>query len=430
MGVWTPGPLICLFAGLFAAADVAKMPSGLDRETSADLAALLAKARAAGFPSGFIAVGAGYRPSADQHRLADAVAKTFGAEELGRWIAAHSQHLTRRSVDFSFEVPSTIANGERGGIAHLSSYRWLQQHAHEFGFEQTFPQQPWHFTHAPPTATDAGATVAGSMRAPRGSGAIDRVLGGSVIAWLPATSEIVYLQCWREEGGGDGCALRWEGRRDGKITRTVPISSPGDANTDEARRLRSVPPPKAVAALPDDAILLTVQTRLMGQSTVKIAAGQPLVWNAAASTLSLDGKVTNQVKQLAPWIGTPDDVYTNPDLDFAVVEVVYDPQGAFTDGANLVRRFEVIEGVALGLGRHWRKGLPAAVVDFVERYAGCNHWGGEDGYDDQRRKEIERNVVQLGCERLEADEGRLRKKYAGKSRILAAIAAASQYEGD
>jgi hypothetical protein len=84
----------------------------------------------------------------------------------------------------------------------------------------------------------------------------------------------------------------------------------------------------------------------------------------------------------------------------------------------------------LGLDRGWREGAPADVVDLVERYGGCNHWGGEEAYSEERRKEIEDGAKRLRCDRLDADQRKLRKKYAHKPRVLRVINAASTYEGE
>jgi hypothetical protein len=83
-----------------------------------------------------------------------------------------------------------------------------------------------------------------------------------------------------------------------------------------------------------------------------------------------------------------------------------------------------------GLDRGWRDGTPADVVDLVERYGGCNHWGGEEAYSAERRKEIEDGAKRLRCDRLDADQRKLRKRYAHKTRVLRVINAASTYEGD
>lgn len=90
-------------------------------------------------------------------------------------------------------------------------------------------------------------------------------------------------------------------------------------------------------------------------------------------------------------------------------------------------------GCAVGtevFARGWRSGTPSDVVDLVERYGGCNHWGGEEGYNEERRKEIEDAVKSLKCDRLDADQRRLRKKYAHRPKALRVIEAASTYEND
>ena len=80
--------------------------------------------------------------------------------------------------------------------------------------------------------------------------------------------------------------------------------------------------------------------------------------------------------------------------------------------------------------RRWRDGAPADVVDLVERYGGCNHWGGEEAYSEERRKEIENGTKALRCDRLDSDQRKLRKKYPRKAQVLRLIDAASTYEGE
>jgi hypothetical protein len=80
------------------------------------------------------------------------------------------------------------------------------------------------------------------------------------------------------------------------------------------------------------------------------------------------------------------------------------------------------------LDPRWREDLPADVVDLVERYSGCIHFGGEEGYSEERRKEIEEAVTQLRCDHLDTDQDKLRKKYARTRRVLRVVNAASAYE--
>ena len=153
------------------------------------------------------------------------------------------------------------------------------------------------------------------------------------------------------------------------------------------------------------------------------------VWDAERSALSKSGSAPVELARLPPWAPTPIEVNSDGD-DFAVVEVLYDPGVAFVDGANLVSRFEIIEDVALGHSRRWRKGAPADVVELVERYGGCNHWGSEEGYSPERREEIAAGWQASGCDGIEAEQRRLQKKYRGKPAILRTLDLADTYEDD
>lgn len=67
-----------------------------------------------------------------------------------------------------------------------------------------------------------------------------------------------------------------------------------------------------------------------------------------------------------------------------------------------------------------RRELPAAppaVRAFLVRRAGCNHWGGEEGYDAERAAQIAEAVRKLRCDRIEADERRIKRTYAKSSRV-------------
>lgn len=66
-------------------------------------------------------------------------------------------------------------------------------------------------------------------------------------------------------------------------------------------------------------------------------------------------------------------------------------------------------------------GKPADAVDFMRRYPMCVHFGGEEPYDADRRREIDTAVRELRCDRLDRDEARLRRRYARSPAILGAI---------
>jgi len=68
-----------------------------------------------------------------------------------------------------------------------------------------------------------------------------------------------------------------------------------------------------------------------------------------------------------------------------------------------------------------RKDMPADVSDFIRRAVVCNHWAGEEPYDEERRAQIGAAVSSLRCRELDADQSALRKQYAGHDEILRRI---------
>ncbi len=65
-----------------------------------------------------------------------------------------------------------------------------------------------------------------------------------------------------------------------------------------------------------------------------------------------------------------------------------------------------------------RKGMPADVSDFIRRAVVCNHWAGEEPYDEDRRAQIAAAVGSLRCRELDADQASLRAAYAGNPEVL------------
>lgn len=61
--------------------------------------------------------------------------------------------------------------------------------------------------------------------------------------------------------------------------------------------------------------------------------------------------------------------------------------------------------------------LPTDVFDLVGRWAMCGHWGGEEGYDADRRAEIEDALKELRCDALDADTEALKAKYPDRPSI-------------
>lgn len=67
---------------------------------------------------------------------------------------------------------------------------------------------------------------------------------------------------------------------------------------------------------------------------------------------------------------------------------------------------------------NYLKGLPNDVVLLIQRMDNCDHWAGEDGYDEERAKEIEAAVSKLKCESIDADRARILKKYKSKKSVV------------
>lgn len=63
------------------------------------------------------------------------------------------------------------------------------------------------------------------------------------------------------------------------------------------------------------------------------------------------------------------------------------------------------------------RAAPRPVRAFLIRRAGCNHWGGEEGYDAERAAQIAEAARELRCRQIEADERRLKRRYAKSRRV-------------
>ena len=66
------------------------------------------------------------------------------------------------------------------------------------------------------------------------------------------------------------------------------------------------------------------------------------------------------------------------------------------------------------------RGLPADVQHFIVRHDDCMHWAGEEPYDADRRREIERGVA-AACTGLDASAVTLRHRYAKNAKIRATL---------
>jgi hypothetical protein len=67
------------------------------------------------------------------------------------------------------------------------------------------------------------------------------------------------------------------------------------------------------------------------------------------------------------------------------------------------------------------RGMPADVQDWIVRWQGCQHWLGEAGGDETRRRQIAR-AVRAACPGIDARGRRVRAAHAAEPEVLARIA--------
>lgn len=68
-----------------------------------------------------------------------------------------------------------------------------------------------------------------------------------------------------------------------------------------------------------------------------------------------------------------------------------------------------------------RKDMPADVSDFIRRAVTCNHWAGEEPYNEERRAQMAEAVGSLRCRELDTDQRALAKQYDGNAEVLRRI---------
>lgn len=66
--------------------------------------------------------------------------------------------------------------------------------------------------------------------------------------------------------------------------------------------------------------------------------------------------------------------------------------------------------------------LPTDVRRFIARYDECQHWLGEEPYDDARRRQIDAATAKT-CKGIDAAGAKLRKRYAANAGVSAALVA-------
>jgi hypothetical protein len=62
--------------------------------------------------------------------------------------------------------------------------------------------------------------------------------------------------------------------------------------------------------------------------------------------------------------------------------------------------------------------LPKDVTALLKRMDECEHWGGEEPYDDARKQEITEAVGRLKCDDVAKDRAKILKKYKKKPKIV------------
>jgi len=71
--------------------------------------------------------------------------------------------------------------------------------------------------------------------------------------------------------------------------------------------------------------------------------------------------------------------------------------------------------------RELTQGLPGDVRELIHRLVDCNHWGGEEAYDDDRAKEIDAAMTELRCDALERDEREARHRHNAATEVIRAL---------
>lgn len=142
------------------------IPGGAGAELRAEAADALARmyADAADAGAGF-RVSSGYRSYAEQRAQYGQYVAQYGRAYADRISArpGHSEHQTGLTVDLH------VTEDDRGSavFAQTAAGRWIAEHAHEYGFVESYPQgkesvtgyrwEPWHLRYV-------GVDVAAAMR--------------------------------------------------------------------------------------------------------------------------------------------------------------------------------------------------------------------------------------------------------------------------
>ena len=70
--------------------------------------------------------------------------------------------------------------------------------------------------------------------------------------------------------------------------------------------------------------------------------------------------------------------------------------------------------------------LPADVQAWLSRFEQCEHWAGEEPYDEARGKEIDAAFEKLNCKNISADAEKLEQRYKNNAAVIKAMKDASE----
>lgn len=73
------------------------------------------------------------------------------------------------------------------------------------------------------------------------------------------------------------------------------------------------------------------------------------------------------------------------------------------------------------------KGQPRDVAAVTERIAMCTHFGGEEPYDKERRREIVAAMKKYRCAKIEDDRTALNKRYKNNAAVLGVLQKAHEW---
>lgn len=95
----------------------------------------------------------------------------------------------------------------------------------------------------------------------------------------------------------------------------------------------------------------------------------------------------------------------------------------FLQTLNMTKAFLAVFAISIipALGLAAEQGIPKDVSTFMEERESCDHWRGEEGYDKERRAEIDWSICQ-SCVGTDSRLALLKKKYQADKTTMAKLA--------